>query len=100
MNYGERLKKIRKCAKLNQDELARNLNTKQGNISFWEKSTYPPLDAIEKICESLNVPLCEFFAHPGELENYVPSWITPKDMEVLKLLIELVGSTPVIMEGD
>lgn len=36
------------------------IGVNQANISFWEKSTYPPLDAIEKICKALNIEVWKF----------------------------------------
>ncbi len=90
MNYGIKLKSIRENAGLYQKDLADKINTNQGNISFWEKSSYPPLDAIEKICNALNIKVWEFFIEdPEELKNYMPSWIQPQQLTFLELFNQL-----------
>lgn len=60
MNNGARIKYFRAKSDLNQKQLADMIGVNQANISFWEKSTYPPLDAIEKICKALNIEVWKF----------------------------------------
>jgi transcriptional regulator with XRE-family HTH domain len=87
VNYGELLKNLRKDSNFSQKDLAEKLNVRQGTVSAWEKSAYPPLDAIEKVCNYFNKPMWEFFLDdPVKLKNYIPPYITPDDAEILKIL--------------
>ncbi|MCP4138449.1 MAG: helix-turn-helix transcriptional regulator [bacterium] len=59
--YGERIRQLRKEAGLNQADLAEKTGVSRPNISFWEKSAFPPLEAIFKVCSALGIDLWEFF---------------------------------------
>lgn len=59
--FGERIRTLRKEAKLNQADLAVMTGVSRPNISFWENSEYPPLEAIVKVCQALKIPVWEFF---------------------------------------
>lgn len=59
--YGKRLQQLRTAAGLTQPQLAEKLESDQRNISYWERSFYPPLEAIETVCHALGVPLSVFF---------------------------------------
>jgi len=84
MNYGERLKTIRKKADLSQKQLGDKLGFHQGTVSVWEKSSYPPLDSIEKICHLLKIPLYEFFLTDKDKEDIVPAGIDPIQVKILQ----------------
>jgi transcriptional regulator with XRE-family HTH domain len=71
--YGEKIKKLRKKAGLNQAELAQKVGISRPNISFWENSAFPPLEAIYKICKVLNITLGDFF---NEWENQSDSMVS------------------------
>ncbi|OHD67123.1 MAG: hypothetical protein A2W19_03740 [Spirochaetes bacterium RBG_16_49_21] len=60
--YGEKIKQLRKIAGLNQAELALKIGVSRPNISFWENSAFPPLEAIYKICKVFNINIGEFFS--------------------------------------
>ncbi len=64
--YGEKIRQLRKKAGLNQAELAEKVGISRPNISFWEHSMFPPLEAIFKVCKALNVNIGEFF---GDQQN-------------------------------
>jgi len=84
MNYGERIKVIRKRGGFSQRELGEKLGFHQGTVSAWEKSAYPPLDAIEKVCRILKVPLYEFFLTDEERDELVPSGVDPVQVKILQ----------------
>jgi transcriptional regulator with XRE-family HTH domain len=71
--YGERIKQLRKTAGLNQAELALKIGVSRPNISFWENSPFPPLEAIYKICKALNVSMGEFFSDQEDRSDSIPS---------------------------
>ena len=89
MNYGERLKLIRKKAGYSQKQLGEELGFHQGTVSAWEKSTYPPLDSIEKICRLLKMPVYEFFITDLDREDIVPSGIDPIQVKILQEINKL-----------
>ncbi|MDA3900023.1 MAG: helix-turn-helix transcriptional regulator [Spirochaetes bacterium] len=60
--YGQRLRDIRKSKNLKLKDIAEKLSTSDVNVSRWEKSKYPPLEAIEKCCNIYEVSLSDFFA--------------------------------------
>lgn len=50
-NFGERLKELRKEKKLTQKELAKNLDSAQSAIFYWESNKQEPtISALKKIC--------------------------------------------------
>lgn len=59
--FGKRIRELRKTAGLNQADLAEKIGVARPNISFWENSPYPPLEAITRICKALNIDIAEFF---------------------------------------
>ena len=65
--YGERLKFLRKKASLSQADLADKTGVARPNISFWENSDFPPLEAIDKVCRALGLETWEFFIDDNEL---------------------------------
>ncbi len=87
MNYGEMLKNARKKANLSQKDLAEKLDVHQATISVWEKSHYPPLEAIEKVCKFLDVEMWEFFVPADADQNdRLPSYIKPEQAELMRLI--------------
>ena len=72
--HGQRLRELRKRKDYTLKEVADLLQTSDVNISRWERSTHPPLDAIEKCCSIYNVPLFEFFSNESD---FSPSEYTP-----------------------
>ncbi|MCP4131048.1 MAG: helix-turn-helix domain-containing protein [bacterium] len=87
VNYGKKIKEYRKEKNLSQAELAEKTQMGQTSISAWEKSAYPPLEFIEKSLEVLKPELLlwEFFIEDlNQLNNYIPSWIKPDQLEFLK----------------
>ena len=60
INFGKRLKEIRKAKGLTQDQLAELLNTSQRMIAHYERqNNRPRIDKIKAIAEALNVPIEE-----------------------------------------
>lgn len=60
-------------AGLHQADLALRVGVSRPNISFWEHADYPPLEAIEKICNALGLEIGKFFANDFGIEkkNYL-----------------------------
>lgn len=56
MNFGDKLKQLRKNNNLSQEELAQILDVSRQTISRWESSqTTPDLISLEKICQYFNL---------------------------------------------
>jgi transcriptional regulator with XRE-family HTH domain len=66
--YGERIKKLRKELEMSQGLLSQKTGFAQTSISVWEKSSYPPIDFIEKALKILKpkMSLSEFFYETEE----------------------------------
>ena len=85
--YGEKLKILREYYGYSQRELAAKIDTNQANISFWEKSDYPSLEGIFKICEFFKINIWEFFIDDfEEFKKILPDFIEPSDAAVMKLV--------------
>lgn len=67
MNFGDKLKELRKEKGLSQKELAEKLNVTQRTISYYENSVTAPSNAeiVAKIADALNVRLDELAADIG-----------------------------------
>lgn len=56
MNFGEKLKQLRKTNNISQEELAEILDVSRQTISRWESSlTTPDLISLEKICQHFHL---------------------------------------------
>lgn len=56
MNFGEKLKHLRKTNNISQEELAEILDVSRQTISRWESSlTTPDLISLEKICQHFHL---------------------------------------------
>lgn len=51
---GERIRVLRQRSKLRQDDLARQLGIKQGQLSMYERIVPPPIDIVIKAAEIFN----------------------------------------------
>ena len=92
--YGKKIKLARKEAGLTQEDIAEKTGFPQSNISYWEKAEYPPLDYIVAALKVLKpgMKLYEFFIERGEEpENYVPSWVTKRHINILTMVHDLDG---------
>lgn len=67
MNFGDKLKELRKEKGLSQKELAEKLNVTQRTISYYENSATAPSNAeiVAKIADALNVRLDELAVDIG-----------------------------------
>lgn len=67
MNFGEKLKEIRKERGLSQKDLAQSLGVTQRTISYYEGSNMPPSNAetVSKLAEVLNVRLDDLVESSG-----------------------------------
>jgi len=116
--FGEKIRKLRKEANLNQADLAIMTGVSRPNVSFWEKADYPPLEAIVKICRALDINLSDFFKSEDEnakdntpreeistVINQIQNLPIETQDEILKITLQLTKSfkrlTPqkIISEG-
>lgn len=62
MKVGEKVKILRKEARLTQEDLAKKLNIAPTTVSSWERNANKPLmDKIVVMAEMFNVPITHFF---------------------------------------
>lgn len=85
MIHADRLKEILKNKNISQKELSNIINIPESTISGWMKRRYIPHEGIEKICDSLNMPVYEFFMSKEDKENF-----TGVSNEYLELIQEIV----------
>ncbi len=69
--YGKKIKQIRKQAGLSQAELADRVGVSRPNISFWENAEYPPLEAIDRVCQVAGMDLWKFFVEESDLAGII-----------------------------
>ena len=89
MNIGEKLRQLRTCYGYSQKDLSRLTNTPQTSISNYEGQDELSgiLEYIFKLCELIKIPFHEFFLNDVEqIKKDLPSYITPSDAAVLRIL--------------
>lgn len=70
-----------------QRELAEKIGIPSTTLSFWERSEYPSLEGIIKICEVFKLNLWEFFIDDySGIKKTLPDHITSDDSALLRLL--------------
>lgn len=85
--YGKKIKWMREHYGYSQRELANKIGVPPSTISFWEKSEYPSLEGIVKICNAFNLNIWEFFIDDhNELKKILPSFITIEDATLIKII--------------
>lgn len=63
VDYGKRIRELRSQRDITGAELARRVGLDSSQISKIENgASKPSLDALERICEALNLTLAEFFS--------------------------------------
>lgn len=101
--YGNRLKKFRKDRGLTLQGLEKKIDTPNSTLSYWENSDYPPLEGIEKVCKTLDIPLWKFFAPDDEqsplLTEKQKEWLFLFEQFPPKLQIRILRVTKEILEG-
>lgn len=88
MFYGGRLKQLREEKNLTQKAIESDLGLSDSQITKWERAAYPPLHAIEKVCNYLKVPLWRFFMIEGDQDDPI-SKLHPQDIQNLMVLYSL-----------
>lgn len=91
--YGQKLKALVKGKGFSQIELADRIGVGQSTVSTWYNSIYPPIEAIEKICHAIDVPLWKFFA-PDDL---ILQDMTPGEIAYLKSFKEVPEDVQALM---
>ena len=91
MNYGDQIKELRKSAGISQTTMAEKCGISQASYCEQEKRAEPPISFLRKSLAVLapEMKLFEFIADPEDLEKYIPSWIFPEDLEMLRALYDL-----------
>jgi len=109
MRYGARMKQLIKDAGYGQNAFAEKMNISSSKMSFWCNAEFPPLEAIEQVCNALDIPIYKFFLNDEDLKSITgvdPRWFTiaqlveqmPEDVQ-LKIMtnilqvIEMMEST-------
>lgn len=94
-NFADNLKRIRKSRKLTQEQLAENVGVDFRYISLLENGkNFPSSDLIEKLAESMNVNVSDFFifedkATREEIESSLKNLLPILNDEKLKLLFKI-----------
>lgn len=85
--YGEKIKKMREHYGYSQRELADKMGIPSTTLSFWERSDFPSLEGIIKVCDVFKINLWEFFIDDySEIKKILPDYITADDSALLSLL--------------
>lgn len=64
-----RIKELRESRGWSVYRLAKESGISQSTISTWyQKNLCPPVDKIEKICNALDISLCQFFSRPKNID--------------------------------
>ncbi len=93
---GERIKVLRKQARLTQEELAERVGLAAGHLSKLEAGRYfPSLDALERIAGTLDVPLVEFFQFPDQetpasLRAFLTKFVKQANEAQLRLAVKVI----------
>jgi len=93
---GARIKELRKVKKLSQDKLSEKITIDPKHLSRIEVGkSYPSLDTLEKIAESLGVEIKEFFEFKHqegnkELVKNIGEFLKIVDDEKLRLIFKII----------
>lgn len=83
--FGDRLKELRICNELTQEELAKHFNTGKSSISNYEKNTrLPDANTIEKYADYFNVSV-DYILGKTDIKN---KDIMEKDLEKINKFME------------
>lgn len=83
---GEKIRALRELKGDTQSELAEKAGLSQSQISDIEKSVDANTEKIRAICRAYKIKPFELIADPGDLENFLPSYITKTDAKILRIL--------------
>ncbi len=89
MRYGSHLRDVIKKSGLTQQELSDKLGVARSSISAWSNSEYPPLHAIEKVCDVIGIKLYQFFMNEEDQGGFLPPGIEPYHIEFIQSLNSL-----------
>jgi len=98
MDYGSKLKEIRKSKNISARSLASQVGLDPSQVSKIENNvSKPSLDALEKICSVLDITLAEFFAEeaiclPPELSKLAERYnnLTEDEKNALRAILKLI----------
>ncbi len=94
-----RIKELREARGWSVYRLAKESGISQSTISTWyQKNLCPPVDKIEKICNALDISLCQFFSSPKiidyskeeELQNSLLMLSCEEKDNILKLINAII----------
>jgi transcriptional regulator with XRE-family HTH domain len=94
-SYGYRIKELRKLKDMQQSELAEKMQVAQSSLSELEKSTYPPLNRIEQVCEALNINIWEFFLDKSQIAKEYN--IHPDFIEICQMMNKIKKEKRIIL---
>lgn len=88
MNFGSRLKAVRKAKKLSQEALVANLNINVQTWSRYEQSKrYPEADIIEQFINFTGVNACWLFSGKGDMFGHDTSVVEVRVEDLHKVVI-------------
>ena len=89
MDFKDILRQLRKENNLTQKELAKNIDTTQGAIYFWEKGTEPSAGQLLKLSNFFNVSVDYLLGNTDDFGNYQQpkqkEELTPSERELLEM---------------
>jgi transcriptional regulator with XRE-family HTH domain len=85
--FGEKIKILREHYGYSQRELSEKIGVPSTTLSFWERTEYPSLEGIIKICDAFSMSLWEFFVDDySQIKKMLPDYINADDAALLKIL--------------
>ena len=98
MNYGERIRQLRKQCKISAEKLGNEIGLSQSMTSKIENNERNlDIHVVKTICNALNLTLAEFFAEPAEQEDISPEvrriyekikQLPPKRLQILETVLD------------
>lgn len=95
MNLGKRLKSLRECNGLSQEELAKKLNISRQSISKWElDKSYPDTENLVFLSEIYNITIDELVKETNELNINEKYELKPykREYEFLNRCLEIISN--------
>jgi transcriptional regulator with XRE-family HTH domain len=98
MQYGERIKQLRKDKGITQDELGNMVGKKQNQISEWENGKVSPSpDDIVNICKAFDINLSTFYGFKEDefditIEYAKDKGLTPEEaIKAIEIYLKIFG---------
>ena len=101
MTFAEKLKNLRKCKKITQEELAKIINVERSSIGKYESAnTIPSNDTLIKIAEYFNVSTDYLLGKANVKNNDTYTNLYPIEKKKFPLLGEIACGEPIYVDED